>query len=149
MTKREAVKLILGVEEDDFGKLKEPPKWDEVCEFAITQISTRTPVYQAIEAEIAEQEKLSGPLQIHMEAVGKGDPRAIVMFCMNVLRESAASVSNPAKFVSSILRCCVVMIYAFMWGQAWRMRLATVQKVQGFNRLISPFQQEGDEPKGA
>jgi hypothetical protein len=142
MTKSEAIWQILGpgFQRDDLDAiLKEIGEWDSPCEFALLQISPRTPIYQAIEDEVAKQVEICGDLSVQMEATCKGDPRALVDFCLQTLRDCAKTVQKPDQLTEASIRNAVVAVLAVMWVQTWRIRLATVQKVAGFNRLISPF----------
>jgi hypothetical protein len=150
MTKNEAIWRIIGpgFQRDELDAiLKEIGISDESCEFALMQLSPRTPIYEAIEVEVGKQEEICGNLSVQMEAQCKGDPRELVMFCMATLRQCAEVLHTPDILTQAFVRSAVVGVLAVLWVQTWRIRLATVQKVRGFDRLASPFHKDdGDKP---
>lgn len=126
--------------------LKEIESPDKPSTFMLMQMSPRVPIYQAMETDIAEQEILmKTPVSVVLETVAKGDPRAMIMFAMESFRECAQALTVPQLLKKKILASAIVMVLGYMWVETWMLRLATVQTVQGLNKIVSPFHNDEGE----
>lgn len=117
------------------------------CNYAIFPIgSDRGDLYMAIEREVLRQESANNaPLY---ESIGT-DPRQLITFLMETLRDCALNVVSPVLFQSHLLRVGCVLIAGLQWAQNWiqhlRMRNAATAALAQEERKIVPISEVPQE----